>query len=78
MVSLVQQVQQNNKGIIKKKYKYLGKTLERQIPKNNSSLEVFGFIMEELVSLNKREYKNYFFDLKTFKVIGGFINFGLI
>ena len=63
-----------NKGITKKKYKYFGKTLERHIPRNTSSENIFNFIIEELMNLNRREYKNFFFDLKTFKVIGNFIN----
>jgi hypothetical protein len=65
-----------NKGIIiKKKFKYLGKTLERALPRNKSSEQIFSFILEELLTLNKkREYRSFVFDLKTFKVAGQYIN----
>lgn len=63
-----------DKGITKKKYISLGKTLERHIPRSKSSEEIFKFIIEELVNLNKRDYEKFHFDLRTFKVVGNFIN----
>ena len=64
----------HNKGVTKKKYKYFGKTLERHIPRNKSSEEIFQFILDELMDLNKRDYKRFYFDLRTLKVAGKFIN----
>jgi len=64
-----------NKGIIKKKFKYVGKTLEKPLPRCKSSEQIFSFILEELMTLNKKkEYKSFAFDLKTFKVVGIYIN----
>ena len=63
-----------NKGIIKKKFKFLGKMVEKEIPRNKSSNEIFEFIIESIVQLNKKEYKKYHFDLKALKVIGQFVD----
>jgi hypothetical protein len=66
--------QRINKGIIKKKFRLLGKTFEKEIPRLRSSTEIFEFIIETLIQHNKSEYKKYHFDLKTFKVIGQFVD----
>ena len=66
--------QRISKGIIKKRFKLFGKTFEKEIPKQKSSIEIFEFIIETLIHHNKKEYKKYYFDLKTFKVIGQFVD----
>jgi len=63
-----------NKGITKKKFRLLGKTFEKEIPKNKSSTEIFDFIIETLISHNKIQFKKYYFDLKTLKVIGQYVD----
>ena len=63
-----------NRGITKKTFKYYGKALEKQMPRNKSSEEIFEFMLEELKKLNERDFRKHYFDLKTFKVIGKFIN----
>jgi len=63
-----------NKGIIRKNFKFLGKESEIGIPKNKSSNEIFEFIIENLVKLNRSNFKKYHFDLKTFNVIGQFVD----
>lgn len=66
--------QRINKGIIKKKFRLLGKSFEKQIPRSKSSSEIFEFIIDTLTSHNKLDYKKYHFDLKTIRVIGQFVD----
>jgi hypothetical protein len=66
--------QRINKGIIKKKFILHGKILEKMVPLNRSSTEIFEFIINSLTELNKRDYKKYHFDLSTFKVAGQFVD----
>lgn len=64
-----------DKGLVKKKFKLLGKASEKEIPKGKSSSQIFNFVIENLEQLNKtKEYKKYHFDLKTLKVAGQFID----
>ncbi len=66
--------QRIDKGIRKKKFRLLGKTFEKEILRQKSSTEIFKFMLETLILHNKKEYKKYHFDLKTFKVIGQFVD----
>lgn len=64
-----------NSGIIKKKFKWFGKILELQIDKTKSSIEIFEWILNELKNLEKENrFKKRHFDLKTFNVVGRFID----
>lgn len=63
-----------DKGIIKKKFRLLGKSFEKEIPRHKSSAEIFEFILETLSNHNKTEYKKYYFDLQTLKVVGQFVD----
>lgn len=62
------------KGITKKKFKLLGKTFEKNLPKNKTSKEIFDFINESLVEYNKSDFKKHYFDLRTFNAIGQFVD----
>ncbi len=67
--------QRINKGIRKKKFVYWGKTYEATIRKNKNSAEIFEWILEQLEKLqNERRFKKRYFDLRTFKVVGKFID----
>ena len=63
-----------NKGITKKKYKFIGKILEKEIPQNLNSEEIFNFIIKNLIILNKSEFKTRVLFLNTFYSIGKFVN----
>ena len=63
-----------NKGITLKPYKYFGKCLEANVPRNLNSIEIFEFIKLKLIDLNKTEFKNRYFDLEAFSRIGNFVN----
>jgi len=63
-----------NKGITKKQFKYFDKSLQATIPRNLSSIEILEFIKLELTDLNKREFKNRYFDLEAFTAIADFVN----
>lgn len=63
-----------NRGILKKKFKLHGKVFEKVIPRNKSSNEIFEFIIKNLIEINKSNYKRFHFDLRTFKVVGQFVD----
>ena len=64
------------KGIRKKKFKYSGKAFEHSLTRTTSSNEIFEEILRVLERVNKNEipFKNRYFDLRTFKTIGKFVN----
>lgn len=63
-----------NKGIVKKKFEYIGKEFEKEIPRDLDSAGIYSFMMEVLAGVQKREFKKRQFDLKTFKVIAPFVD----
>lgn len=63
-----------NKGIVKKRFIYSGKAMEKAISSKKPSIEIFHFVIEQLENLNKRDYRKYTFDLTTFKTVGVFID----
>lgn len=67
-----------NKGIIKKTFKQSGKEFEKQIPRGSTSSDIFGFILKQLSELNSKSYKGFHFDLRTFKVIGSFVDWKVL
>ncbi len=62
------------KGITKKQFKYFDKSLQVSIPRDLSSEEILEFIKTKLVDLNKKEFKNRYFDLEAFIAIADFVN----
>jgi hypothetical protein len=68
------------KGIRKKRFNYCGKAFEHYLPKNLSSSEIFQEIVKELERLNKNEkpFRNRHIDLKSFKIIGEFVDWKLL
>jgi hypothetical protein len=63
-----------NRGITKKQFKYFGKSLQASIPRDLNSKEILEFIINELADLNKKEFKNRYFDLEAFTSIADFVN----
>lgn len=66
------------KNIRDKKFMFCGKILEAQIDNDKSSKEIFEWIILELNDLEKREFKKRHFDLRTFKVLGRFVDWKLM
>lgn len=64
----------HNKGITLKQFSFFGETLQTTIPAKLDSIEIMNFIKAKLFDLNRKEFKNYHFDLQTFITIGAFVN----
>lgn len=66
--------QRINKGIIKKRFVYRGKAFETMIPRQSTSADIFQLMLNRIVRLNNIDFMKFHFDLKTFKVIGQFVD----
>lgn len=68
------------KGIRKKRFNYYGKAFEHSLTRNLSSNEIYQEIINELEHLNKnnKSFKNRHIDLKSFKIIGEFVDWKLL
>lgn len=52
--------------------------MERNIPRDMTSTEIFEFVLTELEDLQRREYKRRFLDLSTLIVVGQFIDWSTL
>lgn len=66
--------QRYNRGITAKKFQYWGKAIEKQIPKNATSEEIFQVMKDAITECQKTDFKQFHFDLSVFNVIGLFVN----
>jgi hypothetical protein len=63
-----------NRGITKKKFMYYGKAIEKNIPKNATSEQIFELMKIAIIECNKHDFKNFHVDLSTFNVMGAFVD----
>jgi len=54
--------------------KTVGQPLEKSIPKNLSSSEIFELMTKAIVECNQRDFKRFHIDLSAFSVIGTFVD----